>query len=447
MKKYFLLSTIVLLAFFVQAQNYETVKNALILNQYRPAKENLDKGMANSKFASKPEAYILKTCVYAGLAMDKTVSETPEADQLRSDAETAFAKYLEMEPSLTLMKDPVYRNGPINLYSSFYSAGYKDYQKKDWQHSHEKFKKVVDLSDLLIKEKIFNVAVDTNGLILAGVTAESSGNTDDAAKYYSRLADLKISGEGYESVYRFLVNYYFKKNNIPSFEKYKASGKELYPKSEYFNYDKIDFAVGLEDDFNKKVHGLEEMIAADPNNFKAHESLGEIIYDTLNPRKDDAVPPANAGDLEKKMIAAFTKAAELNPQSELPQLHLADHYINKSIRINDAREAHTADMKKRTKPGTAASKEDIQKRDALDEEYGNALDAARVPYEKAVEIYTKRVGSLTGPEKQQYKKAIGYLSDIYKYKKERATKAKATADAAKFAAEQKKWDDLYDSIK
>src|SRR6476661_4995434 len=104
MKKYFLLSTVMLPVFFAQAQNYETAKTLATLGQFRKAKEELDKGMTNAKYSAKPEAYILKTTIYAGLAMDKTVIGTPEADQLRTDANAAFAKYREMEPDLKLMK-------------------------------------------------------------------------------------------------------------------------------------------------------------------------------------------------------------------------------------------------------------------------------------------------------------------------------------------------------
>src|SRR5688500_16376411 len=108
------------------------------------------------------------------------------------------------------------------------------------------------MSDLLIQQKLITATVDTNSLILAGVTAESSKNDDDAAKYYARLAALKLADREYESVYRFLVNHSLRKKDMAGFEKYRALGKELYPKSEFFDYDKVDFAVGLEEDFNKK---------------------------------------------------------------------------------------------------------------------------------------------------------------------------------------------------
>jgi hypothetical protein len=400
--------------------------------------------MGNAKFAAKPEAFLLKATVYSGLAADSAIKVSPEGEQYLKDAEVAFTKYQEMQPDLSLLVDPIYRNAPINIYSGLFSSGYKDYEKKNWQQGLDKFKKVVELSDLLISKKIIEIKADTNSLLLAGIMAENAGQKDDAVKYYGRLADMNANGTGFEGIYRFLVNYYAVKKDNANFEKYKAIGKQLYPQSEYFTYDKVDFAIGLEEDFNKKLKSLEETIAADPTNHKATILLGELIYDTLNSRKDNAVQPSNAAELEAKMIETFNKAAQLKTDDELPFLYSGDHFVNKSIKVNDERETHAAGMKARTKPGTASSKEDVAKRDALDTKYGETLDAAREPYEKAAAIFAKKE-KLTGQEKQQYKKVAGYLGDIYMNKKIRA-KGKP-ADQAKFAAEEKKWNDVYDTIK
>lgn len=444
MKKFLLLSTVLFTAFFVQAQSYESIKNALVLQQYKKAKEDLDKGMTNAKFTSKPEAYILKTAIYAGLAMDSATKGTPTGDQYITEAETAFKKYREMDPALALLTDPIYQNGPINIYSALFSSGYKDYESKNWLPGFEKFKKVVEFSDLLINKKVIPIAADTNSLLLAGITAESANLKDEAAKYYTRIADMKVPGKDFEGIYRYLVRYSFTKKDMDAFEKYRAIGKELYPDSEFFGYDKVDFAIGLEEDFNKKLQALEESIAVDPNNDKAQDLLGELIYDTLNSRKEGAVQPANAADLEKKMINAFTKFAALKPGSEIPYIFIGDHFINKAAKVNDAREAHAADMKKRTKPGTQSSKEDVAKRDALDLQYINALEGAQDPYEKAAAIFAKKE-KLSGQDKQQYKKVTGYLGDIFMGKK---IKAKGNAaDVAKYAAEEKRWNDVYESIK
>ncbi len=444
MKKILIAALVFSAASVAQAQNYDAVKNLVIFNKYKEAKAELDKNMGNAKFTSKAEAYMLKTAIYSALAMEDAVKTTPEGERLAAEAEAAFKKYQEMDPALSLINDPVYQNGPVNLYSSFYTRGYADYTAKNWQSGFEKFKKAVELSDLLINKKVVTVVMDTNVLILAGIMAENSKNNDEAAVYYGRLADKKIGGADFEGVYRFLVNHYFMKKDMANFEKYKGYGAELFPKSEYFTFDKVDFAVGLVNTFAEKLKAIEEVLATDPNNYKANEILGEIIYDTLNPRHEEDPLPANAAELEPKMVTAFNKAAAAKPGSEIPYLFLGDHFIGKAVKINDARTAHAADMKARTKPGAMASKEDIAKRDLLDKNYGDALEQAREPYEKAAEIFAGKA-QLDLRDKQQYKKVANYLADIYAWKKVQAKNK--PADQAKYAAEEKKWNDRYDSIK
>jgi hypothetical protein len=448
MKRIIFLVTVSLFSVAATAQNYEEIKNLLILNGFDKAKTEIDKAMGNAKFAGKAEAYILKTAVYAGLAVTDANKNNENGDKLITEAITSFDKYKQMDATMKLIDDPVYQTGPVNIYSNLYSRGYNDYSAKKWTAGLEKFKKVIELSDLLIEKKILSIPMDTNALILGGITAENAGAKDDAAKYYTRLAEAKMSGADFESIYRFLVSYNFGKKNMAGFEKYKTLGAELYPKSEFFKYDKIDFAVGLMEKFDDKINALNEVLASDPNNFKANQVMGEIIYDTLNSGKEGAVLPANAPELESKMVAAFTKSASVKPGYEVPYLYMGDHFINKAVKANDAREAHAKDMKARTKPGTKSSPEDVAKRDLLDKQYGDALVLAKEPYEKACEILATKVdkadNSMVMQDKTQYKKAVSYLSDIAAYKKIQS-KGKA-ADIAKFTAEEKKWNDLYDTI-
>ncbi len=443
MKKILLFLSVCLAAFVADAQSYESIKNMVILTQYKKAKEDLDKAMLTAKFAGKPEAYILKTLVYSTLSMDETMKNTAAGDQLADEGEAAFKKYKEMDPSMSLIGDLVYQNGPINLYSSYYSSGYNDYSGKKWDAAFAKLKKAVVYSDLLIEKKLLTASIDTNVLILAGITAEKSNNKADAALYYSRLADKKITGDGFESVYRFLVSYFFGKKDYVSFEKYKAIGKELYPNSEFFVFDKIDFAVGLETTLAGKVKAVEEVLATDPNNFKANEWMGEIIYRAFYPLKDDVPEAFDTVAFELKMVNAFNKAGNAQPDSIDAFLYLGDHFYNKSEIINDQRAAHAADMKRRTKPGTMASKEDIAKRDLLDKQYGEALETERIPYEKAAVIFAAKT-TLGIREKAQYRNLAGKIADVYTFKKIQA-KGKP-AEVAKYEAEEKKWNERYESI-
>jgi hypothetical protein len=444
MKKCFLLFTILVAGSVTFAQNYETIKNQYILQQFQKAKDDLDKKMTDAKFTSKPEAYILKSTIYGNLSVSETKKNTEEGLQLADAGDEAFRKYREMDPAMALVSDAVYQNGPINLYTFYYTAGYNDYEAKKYESAFGKLKKAVGYSDLLIAKKILPVALDTNVLILAGITAENSGHKDEAVSYYSRLADNKVSGDGFESVYRFLTGHYFSKKDYANFEKYKALGGELYPQSEYFTYDRVDFAVGLEDNFDSKLKALDEFLVTDPANYKANQIMGELIYDTLNPKDETTPLPANAPELEKKMNVAFRNAATAKPGNEISWLFLGDHYINKAAKTGDDRDALAKELKAKTKPGQPNSKEDIARRDALEKKYGDALEQAREPYENAVKVFEKRT-DLNVRDKQQYKKAVSYLVDIAAYKKVQAKPN--SPEYVKYAAEEKKWNDLWDKLK
>ncbi len=418
MKKITLALLMLMVAFFAKAQSYDEIKQFLLLGQYKKAKEDVDKRMTNAKFAGKAEAYILKAAIYSALAADSATQLTPEAAGLRAESEAAFKKYQEMDPKMELSKDPVYQNAPARIYTNLFSMGYKQYEEKKWAEAFETFKKVDSYSGILNELKLLNTPLDTNVIILAGITAEQSNQKDEAAKYYGKLADAKVTGANYESIYRFLVTHNFTKKDMAGFEKYKALGKELYPQSEFFTYDKTDFAVGLESGFDAKMKSLDEVLAKDPTNYKANLSMGQLIYDTLNSKVEGAVMPANAEELEKKMVIAFTAAGEAKGDEALPYLVIGDYFVMLK-----------AEKLKRS-----------------DKKYGEYLEAGRVPYEKAAAAFAKKgVGSLNGSDKQQYKKAAGFLEDIYNFKKEQA-KGKP-ADIAKFTAEAKKWGDLYLSIK
>jgi hypothetical protein len=219
----------------VMAQsNAETIRNAFfVLNQKAKAKEDLDKAMTSTKFNSKPEAYILKAAMYAALALEETNKDKPSGDQFISDAKDAFNKYKQMDNSMAMLGELYYSEAPVNLYRYYYGAGYLHYNNKDSKTAYEKLKLATEFSDLLIEKKVLTATLDTNLHVLAGITAEQSGNKDAALTHYTKLADAKVAGSDFESIYRFLVSQYFGRKDFVNFEKYKALGASLYPKGEY----------------------------------------------------------------------------------------------------------------------------------------------------------------------------------------------------------------------
>ncbi len=442
----------------VFAQNYDEVKNMLLIRNYVKAKELLDKNWSNAKFVSKPDAYILKAAVYAGLSLDS--ANAAQAPKLREEAQAALDKYREMDPKMTMLldKDSYTSGAPIGLYSGYFNEGISNYNKKKWPESYEAFKKAVQMSDLLTEYKIADIALDTNGILLAGASAQNMKNNDEeAVKYFKRLADIKVGGDENEFFYQFLTNYYLQKGDMANFNKYLGLGKEVFPKSKYFEYDDIDFILNMEDEA-KKMKMIDDRLAADPNNYKIQAAYGEMLFGRLNPKDTSTALPANYDEIETKMVAAFTKASELKPENGLFMTNLANHYINKSIKTNKQLTEHQEVMREKAKaakaalppakPGTkqvapAPEKADLAKKEALLKEYETNVDQAASYYEKAIAIYSK-LTSPTAIEKQQYRNAVSYLIDINREKKENSRGK--VADYDKYEKAEKKWTELYSKL-
>ena len=437
-------------------QSYDDIKNMLLIRNYKKAKESLDKGWSNAKFVAKPEAYILKANVLAGLAADSSMAG--EASTLRGEALEALKKYREMDPKMTLAVEPgsVYANGPITMYGGYFNEGIASYQKKNWPAAYESFKTAVELSDLLKEYKVADIKLDTNAILVAGASAQSMKNDSAAERYFTRLADAKVGGAENEFMYQFLASKNLARGDMEAFNKYLAIGKELYPSSKYFQYDEMDYILAIEDEAQKSKL-IDEKLAKNPGDFKLQSAYGEMLFDRLNPKDTSAPRPANYDELESKMVAAFTKATELKPESGLGMSNLANHFINKSFKIGKRldslrtaiREKNTAGKttpaKAAAKPGAkpGASKTDPQDaalRDELTKSYNEAADKAREYYEKAADIYSK-LPTPTSLEKQQYRNAVSYLIDLCAEKKNNSKGTPALYD--KWEKEEKKWSDIY----
>lgn len=404
MKRTLLFLSITFFTTAIYAQKYDDIKNSIMLGQIDKAKEALDKNSANEKFFNKPEGYLAKAAVYASLSVDS--SKAAQADQNRSEANTAFQKYKELDPSMKLLEDPTYKNVPFNLYASYFNSGVADINTKAFEPAYEKFKQTVDYSDLLISKKIMNKQMDTAAIYYAGLLAENTKKPDEALKYYTRLSDAKVTefnGTKYNSVYEGLVRYYASKTDNANFEKYKALGKELFPDSEFFTYSMAEFAVGSGGNLDEKVANLEKMVAANPTDYKTNIMLAEVIYAVIDTKKEGATMPANAAELETKMIKALDAAVAANPNELQPLLLLGDHYTNKSEKV----------------------KNDKAK-------YEQTYGLAKTNYEKAAALFAK-LSALDATQKRQYRIIAGNLANYYAYKKD--------------AANEKKYGDLFDKLR
>jgi hypothetical protein len=431
---------------FSWSQSLESIKTVVMLGQMDKAKTDFDKAAANPKFMGKAEAYLLKTAIYAGLSMTDQNRNTANGNALVTEADAAFEKYKTLEPEMAKFgEESIYQNGPINIYSNYYNQGLASYNEKKWNEAIPTLKKAISYSDFLIGKKLLPFTLDTNLLILTGVVGERAKNDEVTLSVYLKLASAGVSGPDFEGIYQYLVRSAFQKKDLATFEKIKTQGAGLYPNSDFFKLDRLDFAVGLVDDFNDKLQALNEVIASEPDNYKAHELRWAIIYDTLNSYEEGAVKPSNATELENVMLASMKKCSVIKPQEVKNFLFLGAYYVGRKEAANEARIKFADELQRKTKPGTKALPADIAKRDQLDKDYYQSVEPILDPYLSAAAIYSGK-SQLDAREKQQYKNIAGYLAEIYETKKKRAPKDKP-AEIAKWTAEEKKWNDVYESIK
>lgn len=427
------------------SQSIESIKTLTLLGQTDKAKAEIDKAASNQKFMAKAEAYILKTAIYASLSMSDENRAKPTGNALVEEAHNAFEKYKSMEPDLKKMnEEDLYKNGPINIYYNYYNQGLTDYNAKNWETAIPKLKKAINYSDFLIGKSILNFPLDTNLLILTGFVAERANNNEVAVMAYKRLADGKVAGPDFEIVYQYLVRYNFLSKDLINFEKFKSLGASLYPETEFFKLDELDFTVGIVESIAEKMSALNGFIQNNPDSYKAHELRWTYLYDTLaNVQEGDAIPTEKA-QWESDMLTSLKKCAQLRPEEIKNHQYLGNYYVIKKELANEERRKFAEELQKRTKPGTKASPADIAKREQLDKEYLEAMDIILEPYLLTAKLYAG-LKTLDPREKQQYKNIAGYLAEIYESKQKRAVKDPALA--AKWGAEAKKWNDTYDSVK
>ncbi len=330
MKKILVIASFFLFISQIAFAQFDEIKTLLTLNQHAKAKEALDMLANKPKVVAKPEYSILKATILSHLIKNAAAGDMAK---LREEGVTAYKKYLDLDPSKALMIDPIYSAAPINFYVSFFGESVDFFNKKDWTNAAPSLKTTVEWSDFIIKNKIANMTFDTTANLLAGVSYQNANKEEDAAYFYKRMADQKIGGADNDIVYRFLMNYYFLKDDVDGFNKMKKDGLELYPDVKYFTYNDLDFILEMEDEA-KKFKRIEDKISREPNNIEVVQTYGFLLFNRLNAENAYKNLPTYDAE-EAKMIDYLTKVSVAKPDEGTALFYAGSHYWNKALRIKD----------------------------------------------------------------------------------------------------------------
>lgn len=426
----------VLLLIFIgsalQAQDFKKVRNAMILAQMggagdqklEEAKTELDKLLADPKAQNNPEAYLLKTEVYGSISGNTALKEKyPNADV---EAYDALKKYLQLEPAETKLKEDKYA-GVNSIYSSLFSAGVKEYNAKNWDAAYSKFKVVAELGDMFTTRKWSNSAFDTTSYLYAGVTAQNAKKDEEAARYYGKIAENKVTGSDYEGIYDYLVKYYLNKNDQAQFTKYLALAKEAFPKNSIWN--DLEFANTTDnasvEDVVKKFEAGDAAKSLTPGNYLDY---GDYF---INNKKIKELDAAKKAEFTNKAYYSFSRAAEIDTAN--------GGIANFNAGVAAYTMFEEASENRAKIKGTTA---DIRaKQAAADKIADAAADKSIQSLEKCFATLSAKT-TRSNIERNCLSKSTDLLYNLYEYKKNRS-RGTNPKDYDKYEAKSKYYDSLH----
>jgi tetratricopeptide (TPR) repeat protein len=364
------------------------------------AKTEIDAWLAEGDNDKNEEGWYLKAKIYNSIADD--VSLRMKVPGARMEAFRALEKYVEIaEGDLTALVADGYK--PINdIYTGFYQEAANSFNEQEYETALEGFSNAVIVSRFMNDQSWITMALDTNSVLYAGVSAEKLGRMSEAVNYYGMLAEHKVTGEGFGEIYKWVANYYFEAKDLASAEKYLAIGKEVYPLDPFWASLEIDMARETGDKtalYNK----YEEVIRGEPANSLYRYNYAVELYQE-GYKTDLGSRPANSEDLIRKAQLQIKEAVRLNPDYVAAQLFTGQIAYNQAVDLLNDAKAITGTMPAETTKKQALKQEALKK-------FEEAL-----PYFKTVEKLINEKGDNSPDEKSYLKEAYELMVVIYDQK-------------------------------
>jgi hypothetical protein len=412
-----------------QAQKIEKAKDLLAKKKLTEAKSEIDAVLAVEKNKTSADAWYQKAKIYGAIAGDSTLKGTvPDA---RNTAFEAMKTYLDLESK---EKDAAKRNiqltldnnAPlIELYTGYSKDAASFYNASNYNDAFLNFKNSLAIFDLMSARGIIPIKLDTTTTLYAGISAEKAQKPDDAAIYYGKIAEAKAKGEGFVEIYKWLADYYRRKDDVANASKFSALGREVYPGDQFWTGFELDMAreKGNKEDLFKKY---EQVIKENPDNYLFLFNYGVELYQTgYDP--DASKRPANSKELIAKAIEVMSKTLEKKPDYANANMVLGQIYYNQGVEINNE------NKNIRPQGNVKLTPDQLKKKEELRVETAKKFDQA-LPYLVKVDELLDTQGKLKMEDKDNLKNALDLLIIINEEKVNQLEQKKRQAEAKKDAA-------------
>jgi tetratricopeptide (TPR) repeat protein len=404
MKKILLIALLAITGLGLFAQKLEKAKDLLKSNKLADAKAEIDKVLADPKNEKNAEAVYTKAKILGAIANDNALAaQTPDA---RLQSFELIKKYVGMEEKLLSLTLDNYK--PVmDAYQGFFKAGAALFGEGKQAESHTNFKNCLAVSEYMSQKGWTNVKLDTTVILYSGITAEKSERKDDAAGYYAKLADAKVTGEGMVEIYKWLADYYNNKKDTDNSIKYLTLGKELYPKDGFWDAMEIDM-LSKKEDKKALFAKYKDMIAKNPSDhLPLYNYAVENYLFAYTPELDKR--PAGSAEMIDEAESSLKKVLELKPDYGNAMLLLGQIAFNKGVDLNNQSKTIRPPAGGKLKP------EDLKKKQDLRAMGDKKFDEA-IPYFEKLDELLGAKGKLPMEEKKGLKDAYDLLITIFENK-------------------------------
>jgi tetratricopeptide (TPR) repeat protein len=397
---------------FAQKQ-LDKAKEQLEKKKYNEARTEIDNFLANEKNMNNSEAWYVKAKVYSSIAVDSVAqASVPDA---KTTSMQAIKKYIELEKAN--VKDSAKRfmhstldnrKALTDLYSAYSKEAASYYNAGNFNDALAGFQGSLQVFDVLANEGwTSGMKLDTISVLYAGISAEKANKLDTAANYYGKIAESKAKAQGYESIYKWLADYYKNKGDMDKASKYTALGKEVYPDDPFW----LGFEVNMlseKGDKEKLFAKYDEVTKANPSNPIFFYNYAVELYKTAY-NEDTTQRPANADELTEKAVEMAKKSIELDPKYPNSRMLLGQIYYNQGVDLINKNKAIRPKGNVKLNAAQLKQKEDLRQ-------------ASSKKFDEAVENFVKidellgGQGKLKMEEKQFLKDSYDLLITIYEQK-------------------------------
>jgi hypothetical protein len=315
------------------------------------------------------------------------------------------------------------------------------------------------------------MAFDTTSLLYAGYSSQNASNrpkedsikakdyVTKTLKYYSRLAEAKVGGDGFIDIYKYLVITYMNDKKEDLFRKNIALAKQVYPKENWDDYE-IEY-IDRNFSLAEKEAFYDKGDAAGSFGEMQYLQFGEIFVNVKNDNKEkDKYDSAKLDAYEKKGVEAYKKAFAKNPSNAIASFNIGVIYYNnfgilddkiavniKAVQnINATKPAEKDPVKKKALDAKFKAQTDplLKANQDLEKPINETLDQAFDWLEKTYVIEKGKI-IRTPTDRSIGNKTVDFLANMYQYKRDRVRGKDAKAFDA-YEAKYKVYDAEHDTF-